>query len=137
MGCIMSEVRTNPVPPLEAPPVSSSLDALASLQLVSANWGRVRPYVELHANLVALLAQVCAEARREFGTPELCLELYRDPEIADEYLTVYVRVTEYGRDTIDRIERIAMAVSASECPLVTTDFRLPGGENVLRLEDIR
>jgi hypothetical protein len=61
---------------------------------------------------------------------QFSLELYRDPEIDDSYLTLYVRRTSYEPGILDSIDEINL-----ECELLlagirgwlitTTDFRMP------------
>jgi hypothetical protein len=59
------------------------------------------------------------------------LELYRDPEIDDEYLTLYVRQRRYDADKLlEEIEDLRAGSQAalretSGWLLVTTDFRPP------------
>jgi hypothetical protein len=44
-------------------------------------------YLVAHGDMTGLLAEVCAEGGKEFlPAAELSLELYRDPEINDEYM---------------------------------------------------
>lgn len=55
---------------------------------------------------------------------ELSLELYIDPEIDDNYLTLYIRKNHYEEDfmsTIDSIRRIFDDIEPYVC--VTTDFQ--------------
>jgi hypothetical protein len=58
--------------------------------------------------------------------------MYSDPELADEYLTLYVRQEEYSADIMDRIDAIAAKHlaeldGANGHLLLTTDFRRPRG----------
>jgi hypothetical protein len=61
---------------------------------------------------------------------QLALELYRDPEIDDAYLTLYARSTDYGPE----LRRAIRSMSAKRAPyvrglsghiLVTSDFQQP------------
>jgi len=95
----------------------------------------VRAYLKRHAALAANLPAVCEATREEFGSEaELSLELYRDPEIRDQYLTLYVRLQVYDRDTMGRIDRVSerFARRLGRAPgylLLTTDFRPPREAN--------
>ena len=85
--------------------------------------------------LVKLLPAVCCKARHLFGSDnELSLELYKDPEFEDRYLTLYMRQEEYLPDTMDRIEAVRRQFdealeNVSGQLLITTDFRRPRGPN--------
>jgi hypothetical protein len=66
-----------------------------------------------------------------FGSDaELSLELYRDPEMSETCLVLYVRLCVYDAGIIERIEHAcapyddALEASAGQF-LVTTDFRRP------------
>ena len=75
-------------------------------------------------------AAVAAALERVGAGTELSLELYHDPEIDDDHLTLYVRQEPYSertRETIDEIGRAIRPVlrKASAWFSVTTDFRAP------------
>src|SRR5436190_8283622 len=83
---------------------------LADQGIVLPRPREVHAYLRQHPDLAELVPVVCAEARREFGSPtELSLEVYRDPEIDDAYLTLYVRQATYATDLLERIHRLAEA----------------------------
>jgi hypothetical protein len=95
----------------------------------------VGAYLRRHRDLAARLPSVCDAARKEFGPEvELALELYRDPEIRDHYLTLYVRLDSYDGKTMGRIDRVSRNLErrlaqTSGYLLLTTDFRPPRGAN--------
>src|SRR5213075_2163079 len=66
--------------------------------------------------------------RARFPSPgyELSLEVYRDPEIADRYLTLYVRTNQYSDQIMEEIDAISAGVARQfpkvrERLLITTD----------------
>lgn len=89
----------------------------------------VRDYLIRYPDLTSILPFVCKIAREQVGIySELSLELYRDPEIEDEYLTLYVRERQYDEDILDKIEDVRkryeeMLMGRSGWLIVTTDFR--------------
>jgi hypothetical protein len=91
----------------------------------------VRDYLIRYPDLTNILPFVCKIARERVGIyPELSLEVYYDPEIEDEYLTLYVRQEHYDEDILNIIEDICAQyegklVGKSGWFLVTTDFRPP------------
>jgi len=74
---------------------------------------------------------ICSKLIKTFSEDaKLFLEIYRDPEIHDEYLTLYIRKNEYEEMILDRIDETMSEFepalgSASGWLLVTTDFLLP------------
>lgn len=110
-------------------------DALFALVLRGITVPRpadVRDYLVQYPNIIDLLVPVALSASRRFGpATELSLELHRDPEIDDEYLTLYVRQPNCDKDILDDIEDLSAEhegelVGRSGWFLVTTDFRPPG-----------
>ncbi len=91
----------------------------------------VECYLGEHSALKLLLPQICQRVREEFGQDaELSLELYRDPEIDDRYLTVEVRQHQYESNIMDKLDGLSEEFSTelSQCSghvLVTTDFSPP------------
>jgi hypothetical protein len=85
-------------------------------------------YLERHPGLAGGVEAIREAARREFGPQaELSLSVYRDPEIEDEYLTLNIRLTAYGDDTLSRIRALSEPFEehlwdGSGSVLVTTDF---------------
>jgi hypothetical protein len=78
---------------------------LRAHQVTLPNRRTVRQFLEAAPSIAEFLPPLCERLRCEFGPKaELSLELYRDPEIDDEYLTLYVRETHYGADILDRID---------------------------------
>jgi hypothetical protein len=115
----------------------------ACLQRVAAFSVRIlRPkevlvYLDRHPDMTDLLEKASAQTEQEFGNDaELTLELYRDPEIDDQYLTLYVRQATYDKRIMDRIETVRAryrdALSDKSGWLhVTTDFCPPGTDHAI------
>jgi hypothetical protein len=80
---------------------------------------------------------IAEQARQEFShDAERSLELYRDPEVNDQYLTLYIRQTRYDADILARIHRVVepfadQLAQASGYLLLTTDFRPPRGTHAV------
>jgi hypothetical protein len=100
-------------------------------QVVSLDWKAVRRYLRGRRDLGEVVPALCEHVRAEFGPEaELALEVYSDPEVRDEYLTLYVRLASYPPDMLERLERAgqpfeARLTRATGYVLVTTDFRTP------------
>lgn len=101
---------------------------LTSQKVLIRDEDAVCRYLEGHADLYEVLEGICQSARNEFGPPaSLRLELYRDPEIVDKYLVLYVRLPDYGRNMLQRIRSVSAAHEdelwdKSGMILVTTDY---------------
>jgi hypothetical protein len=91
----------------------------------------VRDYLLRYPDMIDCLVPVAELAREELGSqPQLSLELYRDPEIDDQYLTLYVRQEPLDDDLMDKIDKIledrrGILDNTSGWLLVTTDGRPP------------
>jgi len=97
----------------------------------------VMKYLNGHRKLAAIVPAVCEKARQEFGKlAELTMRLYRDPEIDDRYLSLYVRLPVYDDNTLGRMDRVMQAFDEQLCKatgylLLTTDFRPLRGKHGL------
>jgi hypothetical protein len=117
--------------------VSLQLAKLQRYGVVSRQWSAVQGYLERYPDLATVLPALCEQARREFKpSDELAIELYGDPEIKDDYLTLYIRQTRYEADIMARIERLSDTFSdrlehASGYLLLTSDFSSPRGSDAL------
>jgi hypothetical protein len=111
------------------------LDQLALENILIPRRDAVDQYIFLHCDLGQLLPAICAISRQHFGQDaELSLEVYKDPEIDDQYLTLYVRQTNYPSDIMHQIYGVArqfddLLEKVSGYLLITTDFRRPRGLN--------
>ena len=93
--------------------------------------GEVRQYLLKHPDMAGLVRSACDRARgRLHPQMQLLLELYRDPEIDDEYLTLYVRQSHYDEkvlQVIDQLNRESETEKAGKSGwlVISTDFRRP------------
>jgi len=111
--------------------VKDTLFGQVSTRVTIPRPAEVREYLVQYPDMIDLVLQVAVSASARFGPPtELSLELYTDPEIDDEYLTLYVRQTSYDEDILDQIEELSVRHERglhgkSGWLLVTTDFCPP------------
>ena len=91
----------------------------------------VRDYLLRYPDLTNLLPYVSKMVRERVGLyTQLSLEVYHDPEIEDEYLTLYIRQEHYDENILNIIEDIRTQyeeklIGRSGWFLLTTDFRPP------------
>ena len=92
---------------------------------------KIRDYLTYHLDMAYLLLKTSEMARLKFRSPvQLSLELHQDPEVDDEYLTLYVRQNEYDESVMKRIKQVRkeygkIIANLSGWFLLTTDFCPP------------
>ena len=116
---------------------SNIVRQLAAHQISIPTPEPVLSYLARHPKLKKLLPEICENVRQEFRPDvEVSLELYRDSEVDDRYLTLYVRMDQYDSQIMERIEAVSQRFNdkLAQVPgyfLLTTDFQLPRGVNAL------
>jgi hypothetical protein len=107
------------------------LSTMASDGVVLQDPTSIRNYLHKYSDLVLILLPIYMVVQERLGSEtQLTLQLYRDPEIEDEYLTLYARTNNYDQAYIDKVMEISRQVGslltdAAGWLLVTTDFRPP------------
>jgi hypothetical protein len=91
----------------------------------------IRNFLTQYIGLCETVLNVSQQAVLAFPLPSrLSIELYRDPEIEDSQLTLYIRQPNYDLDIMDQIDafRDRLYAENQDCfnnLFVTTDFQLP------------
>jgi len=91
----------------------------------------IRRNLLCHPDMTDLVKRICDDALDRFPRPsQVALELYQDPEIEDEHLTVYVRQYDYDDDILDVLDEVRLKfheerATSSNWIHITTDFELP------------
>jgi hypothetical protein len=120
---------------IEADEASGILQRLAGYGILVPKAPDVAAYIGQYVQLAQLLPNIGAEVREALGPQvELTLELYKDPEVDDRYLTMYVRKEQYEADIWDHLQSISERFNnqLEEVPgyfLLTTDFSRPRGSH--------
>ena len=119
-------------------PIAMPLIAqLQRYQVLVPKEPEVMGYLGAFSQLAAVLPEICRRVRAGLGqNVELSLELYKDPEVDDRYLTIYVRQKNYDSEIIKRIDKVSerfddLLEKVSSFLLLTTDFRRPRGKNAV------
>jgi hypothetical protein len=108
--------------------IEDTFSSLRKQQILIPRPDEVRGYLIDYPDLIDPLVSVCGIGRAHFATPiQLSLELYRDPEIDDQYLTLYVRQQDYDDSLLDEIDKVCeerrpLLEGIDGHLLVTTDF---------------
>jgi hypothetical protein len=111
--------------------IEEVLSELQQLNVVVPKPAEVRDYLLNYPGMIDLLQPFCRIAREGFEIPtQLSLEVYRDPEVDDEDLTLYVRQEHCDDQIMDIIEDIRTEyykhlTGESGWLHLTTDFRPP------------
>jgi hypothetical protein len=118
-----------PVVEADAARVDALLEGVAkNAQL--ANKPQIREYLLQFVDLAEVIPHAVEAAKQHFPEAQLVLEVYRDPEIDDEYLALYVRLSRYDDTVMERIaaaeaEYLDRLAGKSGWIQLTTDFRTP------------
>ena len=110
---------------------AKALEAVLAEGVLFPDPEEVRDYLRHYPAMVDLVPLVCRSVAERLGArAQLSLEVYHDPEIEDEYLTLYVRQQHYDEDIMDVIKSARAPYDAAygTTPgwmLVTTDFEDP------------
>ncbi len=112
-------------------PVEPLLERLRARGIRIPRPDEVSDYLIRYPDVIGVTEKACDLTRSEFaGRAELSLELYRDPEIYDPHLILYIRQEKYDSDIMEAIERIHEGYEEDMFDLeswllVTTDFDRP------------
>lgn len=113
--------------------INNCLENILEYDIKIPNVELVQEYLLIKNNfsLLPVLENICCKTKeRRFA--QISLELYIDPEIDDQYLTIYVRKHQYEDDFMEKIEAIMnehlnphLKGGENGWILLTTDFDLP------------
>lgn len=112
-------------------PIEPLLESLGARGIKIPQPEEVRDYLTRFPDVIGVTEKACDLTHSEFaGRAELSLELYRDPEIYDPHLILYIRQEKYDSDIMKAIERIHDGYEEDMFDLegwllVTTDFDRP------------
>jgi len=103
---------------------------LSELGIHVPNLKEVCQYFERHPRLIELTKKLAILAYEKLSDAVLSLEIYKDPEIYDEFPVIYVRSKNYNEKIIEEIEKVrkefySYLENEEDWPLLTTDFRNP------------
>jgi hypothetical protein len=92
-----------------------------------ASESRIREHLLQFADIAEVVSHAVEVAQRRFPEAQLVLDVYRDPEIDDEYLVLYVRLSRYDDTVMERIteaesEYLDMLADKLGWIQLTTDF---------------
>ena len=89
----------------------------------------INDYLSRFPDMIDITRSICERVLEYFNKDtQFTLELYSDPEIEDEYLTLYIRQAQYDEEIMFQIEKINMEYDKdlsekSGWILITSDFK--------------
>jgi hypothetical protein len=100
------------------------------------NPNSIREYLLQFTGLLDVIPKAVDAAKKHFPEAQLVMDVYQDPEIADRYLVLYIRLKYYDDSVIERLEKaeaefLNQLVNKRGWIQLTTDFREPEGEGAL------
>ncbi|HEY6331568.1 MAG TPA: hypothetical protein VI756_19745 [Blastocatellia bacterium] len=107
----------------------SAVDAARSVGIRIPDIHAVRSYIADHPDMASLIERMALDAYSALGSEaDLSLEVYRDSEVDDHYLTLYVRKPELSAADLETIDRFSEEfaqpiVTASVWVIVLPDYR--------------
>ncbi len=109
----------------------SLLSLQENLGFIFPNPGEVARYLRQNIGLYDVVLYACMLTEETFGnTAQITLDIYSDPEIDDEYLSICIRQSRYDADIMEKIDSICSRyekalIDQTGWFIVTTDFRPP------------
>jgi hypothetical protein len=96
----------------------------------------IREYLLRFTELLDVIPQAVDAAKKYFPKAQLVMNVYQDPEIADCYLVLFIRLKHYDDSVIERLEKaeaeyLNQLVNKKGWIQLTTDFSEPEGEYAL------
>jgi hypothetical protein len=103
---------------------------------------RIREYLLQFTELLDVIPKAVDAAKKHFPEAKLVMDVYQDPEIADCYLVLYIRLKHYDDSVIERLEKaeaefLNQLVNKRGWIQLTTDFQEPSVEIVLGQSHIK
>jgi hypothetical protein len=123
--------------PAEALALTEVFLSLAGHNIALPDAKETLAYLADKPQLAQLLPNIYAEVRQALGPDvELSLEVYKDREDDDPYLTLYVRKDKYEHNILDHLQAVSEGFNhrLEEVPgylLLTTDFSQPRGTHAV------
>jgi len=111
--------------------ITQVLSQVEALEILIPDSEDVRNYLIHYPDIIDLIIPICELVKEKFKHPtQILLEVYHDPEIVDEYISIEIRQRKYDESVMKRIEEIGTEyenelIGKNGWILVTTDYRQP------------
>jgi len=111
--------------------ITKVLSQVEALGILIPDSEDVRNYLLHFTDIIDLIIPICELVKEKFKYPaQVLLEVYHDPEIVDEYISIEIRQRKYDESVMKRIKEIRpdyndKLIDKEGWIFVTTDFRQP------------
>ena len=111
--------------------IETLLNLLVSKKILIPEPAEARRYLMVYTDMIHIILPICSKINEKLNTSaQVSLEVYKDPEIKDEYLVIYVRQTVYDDKIMNIIDEISeecdrLLHNKSGWLIITTDFKPP------------
>jgi len=111
--------------------IGQVLSQVEALEILIPDSEDVRNYLFHFPDIIDLIIPICMLVKEKFSHPaQISLEVYHDPEIIDDYITIEIRQQKYDESVMKRIEEISpeynyKLIDKEGWIFVTTDYRKP------------
>lgn len=111
--------------------IEHALSQAKILEILIPNPDDVKNYLFHFPDIIDLIIPICELVKEKFKHPtQISLEVYHDPEIVDEYITIEIRQQKYDESVRKRIKEIRLKyndelIDKDGSIFVTTDYRQP------------
>ena len=91
------------------------------------NRTHIKNYLSLFSDLIDLIPIAVSVAKKHFPEAHIVVDVYKDTEIEDSYIVLYIRLSHYDESFIERLaeaesEILPLLVNKSGWIQLTTDF---------------
>lgn len=111
--------------------IETLLNLLVSKKIIIPKPAEIRRYLMIYTDMIHIILPICAIINEKLNVPaQVSLEVYKDPEIKDEHLVIYIRQAVYDDEIMNIIDEISeecdgLLHNKSGWLIITTDFKLP------------
>jgi hypothetical protein len=89
--------------------IEQVLSQVKQLEILIPDMDDVQNYLIHFPDIIDLIIPICMLVKEKFWHPtQISLEVYHDPEIIDEYISIEIRQNNYDRSVMKRIEEIGI-----------------------------
>jgi hypothetical protein len=111
--------------------IEQVLSQVKQLEILIPDIDDVQNYLIHYPDIIDLIVPICMLVKEKFQPPaQVSLEIYHDPEIVDEYISIEIRQEKYDESVRKRIDEIRneydeKLIDKNGWIFVGTDYRQP------------
>jgi len=111
--------------------IETLLNLLVSKKIIIPKPAEIRRYLMVYTDMIHIILPICGIINEKLNAPaQVSLEVYKDTEIKDEHLVIYMRQAVYDDEIMNIIDEISeecdgLLHNKSGWLIITTDFKPP------------